>query len=78
MSLQNRYKIWCEYIDEGCWKTWPWPGDTWQDAIHTWIKDCWFRGQDRDIAYQVVSEKPSKGGRSGMMEITGSLVVADS
>ena len=71
MSEQNRYRIDGTYrYQDGYTEGWQacgvWPGDTWQDAIQK-LLEYWYK--NIDVSYQVVSEKPSEDGRSGIMEI---------
>ena len=70
MSEQNRYQITWSYKSEGAWAGWVdsglmEKGDTWQDAIQTWIDDSW----GIMVSYEVVSETPAEDGRSGIIEI---------
>ena len=68
MSALKSYQMSCAYKDkDGWWKAGVWAGDTWQGAINHWL-EYWKEG--RDILCQVVSEKPSEDGRSGLMEVT--------
>ena len=70
MAKQNRYRIERNYKAKPGWGK---PevgrsrqvesGDTWQDAIKTWLDDMW------GSAHQLVSETPSADGRSGSIEI---------
>ena len=75
MSGQNRYRIerdykkvtgerrgWKGWIDDDYHET----ADTWQNAIHQWVDDMWWRTGE----YQVVSETQTEDGRSGIIEIT--------
>ena len=77
MSKLNLYRIKHETQDKKVW--WPEglrPGFTWQDAIHYWIKS-WRKDWDWDGAYQVIEERPSEDGLSGIMKIREDSLPAD-
>ena len=69
MSEQNRYNISYRWrVTASYWHACGvWPGDTWKEAIHNWIKS-WDEDLG-DLPYTVLSEKPSEDGRSGTMDI---------
>ena len=70
MPEQNRYRIERNYKTEQGWLGWidsAWmeAADTWQDATQKWLDDMgWI-----EVSYKVSAEKPSEGGRSGIIEI---------
>ena len=68
MAEQNRYRIDYMYtFRDGWWGSNTVPGDTWQDAIHTWVS--YHHRRSEDVEDKVVLETPSEDGRSGTMEI---------
>ena len=71
MSEQNRYQIsvnykssfteeWAGWGQDVVWET----ADTWQEAINQWLDFAW-----AERSYQVASDTPSAGGKSGIIEI---------
>ena len=73
MPEQNSYQMSANYKNEQGWSGWTpvdiWSGDTWQDAIKTWLLDIgwWRRPWSLGVEYTVVSETPSEDGRSGIL-----------
>ena len=77
MAEQNHYQISYESppTEDQCFTVGVRPGDTWQQAIHNWLAEDWYK--DAGISYQghgissyeVVSETPSEDGKSGVMAI---------
>ena len=74
MSAQNRYRTTFNYKSRETeewagWKNsayWWETADNWQDAIQEWIDYACGAAPDE---YTVVSETPSEGGKSGIIEI---------
>ena len=68
MSEQKEYEIAFEVKHKEGWRrTAVRVGDTWQEALHGWLEDAY---KARGGPYQILSEKPSDDGRSGIMEIS--------